>query len=56
MPFVFRTAILASALGLALASAWLQPIAAQAPPADEAADGEHGGWSLERHRAPPEDL
>jgi hypothetical protein len=51
MAFIFRTAILASALALALLSASLQPIAAQAPPADEAAGGEHGGWSLERHRA-----
>ena len=46
MAFVFRTAILASALALALSSASSQPIAAQAPPA-EAAGGEHrGGWSL----------
>jgi hypothetical protein len=51
MAFVFRTAILASALGLALAPAALEPIAAQAPPVDEAAGGEQGGWSLEQHRA-----
>ena len=50
MAFVFRTAILASALALALSSASSQPIAAQAPPA-EADGGEHRGWSLERHRA-----
>ena len=51
MAFVFRTAILASALALALSSASSQPIAAQAPPA-EATGGEHrGGWSLEHHRA-----
>jgi hypothetical protein len=51
MAFVFRSAILVSALVLALPSALLQPITAQAPPADEAAGGEQGGWSLEQHRA-----
>ena len=50
MAFVLRTAIIASALALALSSASSQPIAAQAHPAG-ASDGEHPGWSLERHRA-----
>ena len=43
MAFVIRTAILASALALAFSSAWLHPITAQAPPADETASGGNMG-------------